>query len=61
VSSIATLRHASHIPRHSSQAAELHKKLSQRLMKGGGGDAGQGKGGEIAVDVKRVQWLQLQV
>ncbi len=45
------------------QAAELHKKLSQRLMKGGGtGAAGDGKDSSAqAVDVKRAQWLQLQV
>jgi hypothetical protein len=49
-----------------SQAAELHKKLSQRMMKGGGGggagEGGDSKGGAASgVDVKRVQWLQLQV
>jgi hypothetical protein len=56
-------RHIYHTPRL-SQAAELHKKLSQRMMRGSGGagEGGESKGGAASgVDVKRVQWLQLQV
>ncbi len=59
-------RYTSPFTRHTLQAAELHKKLSQRLMKGGGGggglDSGDSKGGAVGGgDVKRAQWLQLQV